>query len=211
MAQRIPRVAGALLFAAVCFFGAATVAYAEEYTCTGTVGAVTLDNIRVPDDATCTLNGTKAEGTIYVEGNATLLAVGVNVDGNVQAENARNVEVMANSKVGGSVQIVQGGAARVETTQVTGDILFDDQAQALAARWNTVGGNIQVFQNTGGVAIFDNTIDGNLQCKENVPAPTGGRNVVHGSAEDQCASFTGTPLSPPSAGTLRRYLPFIRR
>jgi len=30
-------------------------------------------------------------------------------------------------------------------------------------------------------------IVGNLQCKENRPAPTGGRNVVGGDKEDQCA------------------------
>ena len=29
----------------------------------------------------------------------------------------------------------------------------------------------------------------NLQCKENTPAPTGGRNIVQGVKEDQCASF----------------------
>ena len=50
-----------------------------------------------------------------------------------------------------------------------------------------VGGSVQVFQNSGGVAISRNRIDGNLQCKENSPAPTGGGNVVQGNKEDQCA------------------------
>jgi hypothetical protein len=35
--------------------------------------------------------------------------------------------------------------------------------------------------------VQSNFIDGNLQCKENVPAPTGGANVVQGNKEDQCA------------------------
>jgi hypothetical protein len=50
-----------------------------------------------------------------------------------------------------------------------------------------VGGNIQAFQNTGGVLIARNVVDGNLQCKSNRPAPTGGHNVVQGNKEDQCA------------------------
>ena len=44
------------------------------------------------------------------------------------------------------------------------------------------------FQNRGGVAITANRVDGNLQCKANIPAPTGGRNIVQGVKEDQCAS-----------------------
>ena len=48
------------------------------------------------------------------------------------------------------------------------------------------GGNLQAFQNTGGVEIRRNVIDGNLQCKTNNPAPIGGNNVVGGNKEDQC-------------------------
>ena len=42
------------------------------------------------------------------------------------------------------------------------------------------------------------TIDGNLQCKENAPPPTGGGNLVHGNAEDQCAMLAGGPGAPPA-------------
>jgi hypothetical protein len=108
------------------------------------------------------------------------------VIGNVQGENARNV-VVRNSRVGGSVQVVQGQAATVRNTIVTQDVLYDDNTAALRAIDNTVGGNIQAFQNTGGVQVSVNRVDGNLQCKENVPAPTGGGNVVQGNKEDQCA------------------------
>jgi hypothetical protein len=160
-------------------------ASAEERVCRGTIGAVTVDNLRVPQDATCTLDGTLVEGTIKVERDATLKASGIRVIGNVQAENANKV-VIRNGSVGGSVQIVQGGAARVVGTRISGDILFDEQVRALAANRNRIGGNLQAFQNTGGLAINDNRIDGNLQCKKNDPAPTGGGNVVQGSKEDQC-------------------------
>jgi hypothetical protein len=162
-------------------------ASAEEFTCRGTVGARTLDNVRVPEGATCVLEGTRVEGTITVQDDATLRARSVRVIGNVQGENASLVVVAAGSRVGGSVQVVQGGAARVKRSHVTGDIQFDEQNRALKVVRNDVGGNVQVFQNTGGAEIRRNTIDGNLQCKENVPAPTGGGNVVGGNKEDQCS------------------------
>ena len=103
---------------AVLAFGGALLlpaspASAEERVCRGTLGAVRVDNLRVPQGASCTLNGTHVKGTVKVERNATLRATGIRVIGNVQAENARNVIVRGGSRVGGSVQIVQGGAAQI--------------------------------------------------------------------------------------------------
>ena len=165
---------------------AAAPASAEERTCRGTLGAVTVDNLRVPQGATCTLIGTRVKGTIKVERAASLNASGVSVVGNVQAENAANVAVHSGSTVGGSIQVVQGGAARVSDSRVANDVLFDENTRALSALRNQIGGNLQAFQNTGGVAISANRIDGNLQCKENQPPPTGSGNVVQGNKEDQC-------------------------
>ena len=116
-------------------------AWADETVCTGTIGAVTVDNLRVPDGATCRLDGTHVKGTVKVEVDAILRAFGVRVIGNVQAEKARKVVIRDGSRVGGSVQIVQGGAAKVLRTRVNGDILFDDQEGRLAAKRNRVGGN----------------------------------------------------------------------
>lgn len=168
---------------------AAPAAQAEERTCRGSLGRITVDNLRVPDGAKCTLNGTTVKGTIKVESRATLIAEGVRVVGNVQAEDAKKVVVRAGSRVGGSVQVVQGGIGRVVGTNVQGDILYDDQGGKVAAVRSTVGGNVQAFQNTGGVEIRGNRIDGNLQCKENRPAPVGGNNIVDGNKEDQCAKL----------------------
>jgi hypothetical protein len=181
----------AAVFAMVVGLGAivAPSALADEYVCRGSVGARTVDNLKVPDGASCVLDGTIVQGTIKVETNATLRATGVQVDGNVQAEDAMLVVVRGRSKVGGSVQIVQGDAARVLRTRVIGDILYDENSRALKANYNRIGGNLQAFQNTGSVEIIGNRIDGNLQCKANKPAPTGGSNVVEGSKEDQCANL----------------------
>jgi hypothetical protein len=166
-----------------------TETYAEERTCRGTLGSVTVDNLRVPQNATCELNGTYVKGTIKVEKGATLNARGVRVVGNVQAENARNVVVRDSSRIGGSVQVKQGGAATVRSSRIIGDIQYDANSRYLRANNNIVGGSVQVVGNSGGAEIFRNVINGNLQCKENRPAPTGGGNKVGGNKEDQCRRF----------------------
>jgi hypothetical protein len=161
-------------------------AAADEIVCRGEIGRRTVDNVKVPQGASCTLRGTRVEGNVTINRNATLIAVNVRVDGNVQGENAKNVVLRAGSRVGGDVQVVQGKRARVLGSRVGGDILYDDQDGRVVVKRTTVGGNVQAFQNTGGVVIKNNVIDGNLQCKENQPRPTGGGNRVGGSKEDQC-------------------------
>ena len=164
-------------------------ASAEERVCNGTIGATTLDNVRVPQGGECVLKRTHVQGTVKVERNATLRAKHVRVVGNVQGENARRVNVVKRSRVGGSVQVVQGHAAKVAKSKVVGQVLYDENSGFLKVLRNKVNGDVQAFKNSGGVRIASNVIDGNLQCKENTPSPTGGGNVVHGNKEDQCAAL----------------------
>ena len=67
-------VAGAATLGLLLGLGLPAAAQAEERVCRGTLGAVTVDNLRVPQGATCTLNGTRVQGTVKVERNATLTA-----------------------------------------------------------------------------------------------------------------------------------------
>ena len=165
---------------------AALPAAAEEYVCTGTVGAVSLDNLYVPDRATCVLDRTRLKGSVVVGRGASLRAHSVSVTGNVQAEGAAFVGLGGFSTVGGSVQVVQGGSATIERARIRGDLQLESNQGALAATANTITGSLQVFQNIGGVSLVNNRMNGNLQCKENVPAPTGSGNRSP-SKEDQCA------------------------
>ena len=161
------RLSLSVLVAGLMVAGATAVpAAAEERSCRGSIGAVTVDNLRVPQDAICTLNGTRVQGTVKVERGATLRAANIRVIGNVQAENHKQVN-LSGSAVGGSVQVKQGGGSSLSST--------------------TVNGDVQYFTNRGTITIRYNRIDGNLQCKENQPAPTGGGNVVQGNKEDQCS------------------------
>lgn len=178
----------AMLLVALSFtflFAGSQPAFAEEITCTGTLGPITVDNVLVPDGATCTLFRTEVEGTVNVGTGSTLRAFDASVNGNIQAEGAAKVWVILGS-VGGSIQHVQGGTALIDRVAITGDILLDDNNAPLTVRRNTVNGNVQAFQNEGGVAIYQNTIDANLQCLANTPAPVGGGNIVQGEKQDQC-------------------------
>jgi hypothetical protein len=189
----------ALMLIAIGVLAFPTAAAAEERDCVGDIGAETVDNLRVPQDASCTLTGTRVQGTVKVERDATLRATTIDVIGNVQAENAANV-VVTDSRVGGSVQVKQGGGASVTDSSVTGDVQYDQNIQPLEASRNRVNGNVQVVGNHARASIFNNTIDANLQCKENEPPPIGGGNLVHGNAEDQCAGFAGGPGAPSGTG-----------
>ncbi len=98
------------LAVATSVLAAPTPAFTEERVCRGSIGAVTVDNLCVPQDATCTQTGTTVKGTLTVENGATLTARTIDVAGNVQAEGHARV-VVRRSAVDGSIQLVQGRAA----------------------------------------------------------------------------------------------------
>ena len=157
--------------------------------CQSFLGAVTVRDLHVPQGANCVLNGTRVQGNIKVEKDASLTVQDVTVIGNIQAEGARLVEVLAGSTVGGSIQLKHGGPARIENVSVNRDIQLESNKGVLSVIGNQVGGNMQVFQSAGDLTIANNIVNGNLQCKENSPAPSGGNNTVWGNKEDQCAGL----------------------
>jgi cytoskeletal protein CcmA (bactofilin family) len=168
----------------------------EDYTCTSSLGEVTVDDLYVPSNASCTLNGTYVMGNIEVDSNATLYAYEVRVDGNIQADQAARVEVHPSSYVGGNIQVDYSGVLIVNTVMVGGNLQAFDNWGSQSYSANTIGGDLQAFDNHGGVSIMDNRIDGNLQCKDNNPPPSGGGNWVGGNMEDQCANLNGGADTP---------------
>ncbi len=161
----------------------------QNVICRGSLGAVVVDNLEVPEFARCTLNGTQVLGSVDVALGARLAATAISVRGNVQGQEAAVVNV-ARSTIGGSVQIIGGVTARVAGSTVAGDILVDGQSGAVTVSNNRVGtgvaGNVEIFGNLGGTTVSSNRIAGNLSCKDNLPAPVGTGNVVGGNKEDQC-------------------------
>lgn len=181
----------ALMMGLAALLLAAQPAQAEERVCRGTIGSATVDNLRVPQGASCALNGTRVEGTVKVERGATLIATGVRVKGNVQSEGFESITLRRGSVVVGSVQLENGlgdGAGRVLNSRVNGDLQYFSNEARMIARGNTLLANFQANQNTGGLVIENNRISQNLQCQANTPPPTGGGNTA-GDKEDQCAAL----------------------
>ena len=179
----------ALALAVSALLAVAPAAQAEERVCRGTIGTATVDNLLVPQGASCTLNGTRVEGTVKVERNATLTASTIRVKGNVQSDGFKNITLRQNSVVVGSVQLengLRGGSGRVLHSKVNGDLQFFSNEARMIARGNTILANFQANQNTGGLVIENNRIAENLQCQSNNPPPTGGGNTA-GDKESQCA------------------------
>jgi hypothetical protein len=152
-----------------------------------TLGSITVDALEVPENTTCTLNGTKVKGNILVYGNATLIAYDVWVGGNIQADHSARVEVHPGSYIGGNIQVDYSGLLLVSSVRIDGNLQAFNNSGSQSYTGNMIGGDLQAFDNHGGVSIQNNTIDGNLQCKSNAPAPTGSGNHVNGNMEDQCA------------------------
>jgi len=159
---------------------------AGNVTCTNlAIGAVALDTVIVPANASCTLTGTRLIGSIVVGQNARIDAHGVRVNGSLQADGAASVVLNGSSVILGSVQIKQGSGASISGAVITGDLQIDAMRAPVNATSNRVGGSMQVMENRGGVSLTRNSITGNLQCKGNLPAPIGSANTAS-LKEDQC-------------------------
>lgn len=155
-------------------------------TCVGlTIGAIPLDSVIVPANASCTLLGTRLNGSIEVGANARLVAEGVNVTGDLKSDGAADLRLTGASTIGGSAQVQRGAAAVLSGATIRGDLQVDAMAGPVSASSNRVSGNLQAMANRGSVTLTGNTFGGVMQCKDNLPAPTGSGNVAT-LKEDQC-------------------------
>lgn len=178
-----------LVIAPVALAMAACQPPVDPSACNGTIGAITVSQVVVPANATCTLNGTIVQGGVDVGQNATLVANGVRVESNLLAGGHRSIRVTGASTVQGDVQVKDGGTASIIGARIQGNTQFDANLGLIDLRDNRIGGDVKVEENRGGATIFNNQVTNNLQCVQNVPAPTGGGNTVGGTRDGQCAGF----------------------
>lgn len=174
---------------------------ADDVNCPPDLGDVEIDgNVLIA--APCTMTGTVVKGNVHLYAGGSLVARDISVDGNIQAENAFEVDV-AGSEIGGSIQLddLVGDVTRITDNSVDGNIQLKGNRPRLEVAGNTVNADIQAFSNSGSIDISDNVVDGNLQCKSNDPAPTGGNNTVQGNKEDQCASLEAASGAPGSSSS----------
>jgi hypothetical protein len=169
--------------------GGSTPPLSGNVTCVGlTIGAIALDSVIVPAGATCTLLGTRMNGSVEVGANARLILDAVNVTGNLIADGAAELRISGASSVGGSLQVQRGALADVSGLRVTGNLQIDAMQGPVFFSGNRAGGSLQAFGNRGGLTLNGNTMAGVMQCKDNLPPPTGSANVAT-LKEDQCLAL----------------------
>jgi hypothetical protein len=165
----------------------ASLVSAEEQRCVGTLGAITVDNLRVPANRTCLLNCTEVPGNIVVGRNAALVITMANVNGNIEARYARGLTVVGNSRVNGNIQISLSRGITIRNSLINGNVQLSGNRGLLRILANQISGNVQAYNRRGRLRIAGNSINSNLQCRYNRPLSVGGNNKVGGNREHQCA------------------------
>ena len=148
-----------------------------------------VGSVIVPDDATCTLDGTTVQGSIVVKSRATLRATGVTLSGTVAGEGPGTVDVRSSS-IGNGVSISKGGAGRL------GHAGLEQRHGRTPARRRPRyrraerqrGRRQHPGEHEHRRADDTGRIVNGLQCQDNRPAPTGGGNVA-AQKQGQCLAL----------------------
>lgn len=159
---------------------AVPVAAAAPTECTGTLAAVTVDNVVVPSGAHCEMVGTTVTGNVLVRAGASLRASGSNISGHVIGRDTAWVCLQVGSELGGNFDVTGGNLGTTTgfdiNVMVGGNAKVSENAGLTFIDAAQVGGNIDVSENTGTLEIEHNTVGGNVKIADNtVPAVyTGG-------------------------------------
>ena len=190
--RRLLVVAGVVLLVGVTALAPGATA-ASDTPCTGTILAVTVENIVVPPNAVCKLVGTQVLGNVRVETNATFDATNANIHGNVWSNRAFFTDLYTGTKVGGDVQIKNSAVdTDICGTEIGGDLQFEGVIGTLDAARVGVGfhpgvtgcvpatsrvivhGNFQAWDNVRGIDLEGSEIGGDVQYFDN---PGGGHRI----------------------------------
>jgi hypothetical protein len=158
---KVGRVAvAALLVALLAALYGASPASAADTQCAGTpgaaerIGAVTVDQVVVPDGAFCRLEGTTVNQNVIIGVGSNLGTLNAQVGGNIQGTNGpRGVRILETD--------VQGN---IQLKKATHPIVIGHAGCTIDPY---VGGNIQLAENRGGIGICEMTIEEDLQLTKN--------------------------------------------
>lgn len=142
-------IVGAL--AAMCF-AAPSAAHSEETTCVGVLGPIVVDDVVVPPDALCFLEGTRVLGDVMVSPGSQLRANGASIEGNVEVRGFGHLRAFE-STIGGNVVCAEAYCG-FEQSEVFGDVFVGGPSgtQSGATR-TTIRGGVDV--ESGGAFTAD--------------------------------------------------------
>ena len=184
--------------------------------CNGTYTGTYNGNLTVSAGQSCTFTNGGINGSLTQTGGAMVLANNSFVSSNVQITGGGTFSIGPSVSVGGDLQIqnlpLSAGTNQVCGASIKGNFTFHNNGTAVLfgsteCAGNTVGGDLQVMNNTAATTIDNNTVSGtltdqgntaptqvfnngatkNLQCSGN-SSITGGGNTAS-SKQGQCAAF----------------------
>jgi hypothetical protein len=126
--------------AAICF-AAPSAAETEETTCVGVLESIVVDDVVVPPDALCVLEGTRVLGDVIADPGSQLRANGASIEGNLKVRGFGYLFTVE-STIGGGVDCTEAFCV-LEQTEVLGDAEARLGAQLIAIR-TTIGGGVDV-------------------------------------------------------------------
>jgi hypothetical protein len=153
---------------------------AAPTVCTGTLGAVTVSGVVVPDGAACVLDGTKVDGGITVGARAALQTSSVTVKRDVTLTNSGRL-LATGTAVGGTVSSTATGLINFTDSVVASNVTVSQDTTFAATRLG-VGGDLRGSQLNrldlanswvGGAVVADGAFAGSRFCG----------NLVGGNAE----------------------------
>jgi hypothetical protein len=185
-----------VLAVSLAALAAAPAAHADDRECTGLEVGMQYDNVIVRGGFFCVLENAQVRGSVTVFPNGDLTIDQSTIQGNVHTAlgttlpfDLMNSTRVLNSTVGGSIQTGEDVGIEIAGNLVGGNItVVGTRVGPSNVVDNTVGGNLQYFNNNGVSNISGNNVGGDLQCSENTPPPIGGGNTAS-SKEGQCAAL----------------------
>ncbi len=142
--------------------------------CTGTLGAVTIANVVVPDGATCTLTGSIVTGSIKVGAGSSLYTSGATIAGNVQATDGPLTVRLIDTNIGLNVHVEQairkvviGSAGCTVDPTVGNDVILQGNFGAIALCYLSVGNDVILQGNAKSIGVFHNEVGNNIIAQNN--------------------------------------------
>ena len=167
-------------------------AFVVDSSCSKTYSGTFAGNIAVSSGETC-VTGT-VTGNVSQSGGI-LIVNGATIEGNVQISGGV-LMIGTGTAIGGNLLIQNLPAAsipiRVCDAKVEGNLRVHNNAEPIAigtgllsCPGNSVGGSLEVDNNSGPIQVFDDSVGGNLQCKNNLSITAGGNSAK--SKQGECA------------------------
>lgn len=161
----------------------APVAMADETICDGVISGDTLGNVVVPSGAFCTLMDVEVDGNIKADGAVDVEIVGGTIDGNVNIKHSTGMVDINGANIDGNLSITKSTLVSiiVENSQVGGNVsIKKNGADIIFVRNdNAIDGNLSVVDNEtvigfliGSCVSGGNTVNGNVTMSKNT---AGGR------------------------------------